>query len=229
MFVFKIIPMINVDGVIHGSHRCSLSGEDLNRQWMAPNKLLHPSIYHLKNLLTFFRCIGKKPFVINFLQSAIYFNLTCFVQVYCDFHGHSRKKNVFMYGINPSQSWCKIDRAARHNFEFYVIFHFCFFFFFIQLTRLPESLSVLSPGFCLKYCSFDIKKNKEGSGRVAAWRDIGLLLSYTMEASFVFQGYQVSTSDLTEMGEKFIDALVATKESWDPESSPSKKYENVED
>ena len=32
-FVFKIVPMINIDGVIYGNYRCSLSGFDLNRTW----------------------------------------------------------------------------------------------------------------------------------------------------------------------------------------------------
>jgi murein tripeptide amidase MpaA len=32
-FVFRIIPMLNPDGVIHGNYRCSLLGCDLNRKW----------------------------------------------------------------------------------------------------------------------------------------------------------------------------------------------------
>lgn len=32
-FVFKIVPMMNPDGVILGNTRCSLVGQDLNRQW----------------------------------------------------------------------------------------------------------------------------------------------------------------------------------------------------
>lgn len=39
-FVFKLFPMINPDGVIHGNYRCSLSGRDLNRRWNETNKEL---------------------------------------------------------------------------------------------------------------------------------------------------------------------------------------------
>lgn len=83
-FVFKIVPMLNMDGVINGCHRCSLSGDDLNRRWINPSMLLHPTIYHAKGLLLYLQSIEKTPLV------------------YCDFHGHSRKKNVFMYGCSTA-------------------------------------------------------------------------------------------------------------------------------
>ena len=53
-FVFRIVPMLNPDGVINGNTRCNNSGVDLNRQWMQPDKKLHPSIYHMKQLLADF-------------------------------------------------------------------------------------------------------------------------------------------------------------------------------
>nr|XP_033776886.1 cytosolic carboxypeptidase 4 isoform X2 [Geotrypetes seraphini] len=63
-FIFKIIPMLNPDGVINGNHRCSLSGEDLNRQWKSPKPQLHPTIYHTKGLLHYLRSIGRTPLVL---------------------------------------------------------------------------------------------------------------------------------------------------------------------
>jgi murein tripeptide amidase MpaA len=50
-FVFKLVPMINVDGVICGNYRCSLSGQDLNRRWKKPDVLLYPEIESIKKLV----------------------------------------------------------------------------------------------------------------------------------------------------------------------------------
>jgi len=49
-FEFYIIPMMNVDGVINGNYRCSLAACDLNRKWMKPSKVFHPTVYHTKKL-----------------------------------------------------------------------------------------------------------------------------------------------------------------------------------
>lgn len=37
--IFKIVPMLNPDGVINGNYRCSLAGCDLNRRWNKPSKV----------------------------------------------------------------------------------------------------------------------------------------------------------------------------------------------
>lgn len=50
-YIFKIVPMANPDGVIYGNFRCNLAGVDLNRQWLNPSKILHPTASSLKNLI----------------------------------------------------------------------------------------------------------------------------------------------------------------------------------
>ena len=47
-FVFKIIPMLNPDGVINGNYRCSLAGCYLNRRWKYHSEMLHHTVYHTK-------------------------------------------------------------------------------------------------------------------------------------------------------------------------------------
>ena len=73
--------MLNPDGVVNGNYRCSLAGVDLNRQWHAPIKQEHPTVYALKMLLRSLQCQAPG------------------VALYCDIHGHSRHKGTFMYGL----------------------------------------------------------------------------------------------------------------------------------
>ena len=84
-FVFKIIPMLNPDGVINGNYRCSLAGCDLNRRWKFPSKQLQPTIYSCKKLI---KQVHQERQLL----------------MYCDLHGHSRKPNVFMYGCNNAKA-----------------------------------------------------------------------------------------------------------------------------
>ena len=71
-FVFKIVPMLNPDGVIQGNYRCSYAGCDLNRRFEGPSKLFHPTIYYTKKMVKDFS--KDTPVVL-----------------YVDFHGHSRR------------------------------------------------------------------------------------------------------------------------------------------
>jgi murein tripeptide amidase MpaA len=54
-YVFKIVPMLNPDGVVYGNYRCSLLGFDLNRRWLEPSKHLDPTIYYTKRLIKVFQ------------------------------------------------------------------------------------------------------------------------------------------------------------------------------
>jgi murein tripeptide amidase MpaA len=46
--VFKVVPMLNPDGVICGNYRTGLAGVDLNRIYRSPIKELYPTVYHAK-------------------------------------------------------------------------------------------------------------------------------------------------------------------------------------
>lgn len=85
--------MLNVDGVIIGNYRTSLSGNDLNRQYSQPEKRLHPEVCSLKNVikhLTFGKKKDASQGGIEIKEEDIF--------AFIDIHGHSLKKNVFMYG-----------------------------------------------------------------------------------------------------------------------------------
>ena len=85
-FIIKIIPMINVDGVICGNTRTSLSGCDLNRRWSNPNILLHPEIFYAKEMI---------------MQFCKNYQIECIV----DFHGHFGAFNSFFYGNHKDDNF----------------------------------------------------------------------------------------------------------------------------
>ena len=49
--IFKIIPMINADGVSIGNTRCSYIGRDVNRLFGNPNQKLTPEPFFLRQLV----------------------------------------------------------------------------------------------------------------------------------------------------------------------------------
>ena len=85
-FIIKIIPMINVDGVICGNTRTSLSGCDLNRRWSNPNILLHTEIFYAKEMI---------------MQFCKNYQIECIV----DFHGHFGAFNSFFYGNHKDDNF----------------------------------------------------------------------------------------------------------------------------
>lgn len=49
--IFKVVPMINVDGVVHGNTRAELTGVDPNRMWKRTMKRLCSSVSIIKKLI----------------------------------------------------------------------------------------------------------------------------------------------------------------------------------
>lgn len=147
-FIFKIVPMLNPDGVIYGNYRCSLLGVDLNRRWMNPNKILHPTIYYTKKLIQAFSEEREVIF-------------------YCDIHGHSMKKNVFMYA-------CYSKGLEIENRQTNVL-----------IKLIPFLFAEKNKLFSFKDSHFRIEKSKESTARVVLFKEFGILNSYTLEASFL--------------------------------------------
>jgi hypothetical protein len=145
--------MLNPDGVINGNYRCSLAGCDLNRRWKYPSQILHPTIYHTKKLAK------------DFAQERQ-------LILYCDLHGHSRRKNTFIYGnTDPS-----CPEATR-------IFPF-------MLSKIAK------PHFSYDYSRFKVQRNKESTARIAMWKELKIPNVFTMEASFC--GPKHSYNELTK-------------------------------
>ncbi|XP_072619082.1 cytosolic carboxypeptidase 3 isoform X1 [Vulpes vulpes] len=173
-FIFKVVPMLNPDGVIVGNYRCSLAGRDLNRNYTSLLKESFPSVWYTRNMIR--RLMEKREVIL-----------------YCDLHGHSRKKNIFMYGCEGS------DRCKA---------------LYLQQRIFPLMLSKNCPDkFSFSACKFNVQKSKEGTGRVVMWK-MGIKNSFTMEATFCGstlgnkRGTHFNTKDLESMGYHFCDSLL---------------------
>ena len=175
-YIFKIVPMLNPDGVIHGHYRCNLAGYDLNRVWHDPISTIHPTIYSAKELL---KTLQLEREVIMF----------------CDIHGHSVKHNLFLYGTpQPENTRSSSAESASDD----------------DLPDFPNTMDNVSSFFSMPDSLFVIEKIKENTGRVVAWRELGISNSFTLEASLCGSGIarnectaQFTCTDFETMGREF--------------------------
>lgn len=139
--------MLNPDGVIYGNYRWSLLGFDLNRRWSEPSKIYDPTIFYTKKLISVFK--EERD-----------------IQLYTDIHGHSRKRNAFMYGWEYEKF--EYDSRAKN-----------------ALIRLfPALMEKKNQIFSFKDWSFKWEKAKEETGRIVCFKEIGIRHSFTLESTF---------------------------------------------
>eukprot|EP00347_Sterkiella_histriomuscorum_P012087 403369941 len=151
-FIFKIVPCLNPDGVACGNYRTSLAGVDLNRQWVCPHPQLHPSIFHFKSHM---EVVAKDREIL----------------LYCDMHGHSKKKNSFIYACNA---------AANGGFQSWT-----------KVRLFPRLLAKNSFRFNLQDCTFKVEKSKLGTARIVVWKEFSVTNSFTLENSFFGYDYGI--------------------------------------
>jgi hypothetical protein len=154
--------------------------------------MLHPTIYNTKKMI---RGFHKERELVMF----------------CDLHGHSRRKNVFMYG-------CSTPHAPEE-------------------TRIfPYLLSKLCPYFSFEYSKFGVQKSKEATARVALFKELKNVSNiFTMESSFCgndlgkFAGYHFTSESLEQIGRDFCRTLLAYSDIHIPEELQNITFDDFPD
>ena len=181
-FVFKMVPLLNPDGVQRGHYRTDSRGVNLNRVYLDPRWPLHPSIYAVKCLMLYHHrgiITGAPPTntlpptpsreanqMDSFLNSR---STDSGVGIYVDLHAHATKRGCFMYG----------NHFEREEDQ-------------VECMLLPRLLSLNSLHFDFDHCVFSESNmyaadrrdgkatTKEGSGRVALHKATGLIHWYAV-------------------------------------------------
>ncbi|KAG7381734.1 hypothetical protein PHYBOEH_010800 [Phytophthora boehmeriae] len=178
-FVFKIIPMLNPDGVCSGCYRTDSRGVNLNRVYEDPQPHLAPTVFALKEfileLITDYGGVDSTTAQKN--------------MVYLDLHAHSNRRGCFVYGNNHLQdaSLGTSIKAMEADIARQV-----------QTQLYARLVSLHTPFFDYMACSFDkdnmsrndLRDNnnaptsRQGSSRVALYRATGLTYVYTIECNY---------------------------------------------
>ena len=98
-------------------------------------------------------------------------------------HGHSRKKNVFIYG----------PYFPLHSDKYF------------KMRIIPKLISEETIMFRYWSCKFRIEKSKERAARIALWREFGIVNCYTLEASF--HGFINNNRDTEEFTPEIFESI----------------------
>lgn len=157
--IFKIVPMINPDGVVAGNYRTSFIGKDLNRLYMPDDPsdpkysklddLLKPETQAIQNLIA----NSKKETVKGILA-------------FIDVHHHSQRLGSFMYGPDHPITNPKYQ----------------------EVRVLPKLVSMITKDiFRYQSCRFKKQDYKENCARLYCEQQENIPYSYCLECSM--QGF----------------------------------------
>jgi hypothetical protein len=159
MFVFKVVPMLNPDGVFRGNYRGDSFGVNLNRVFDNPDPFKHPTIWATK-------------------QYVAYLSSVYDLKWYLDFHGHANKLGSFILANWISDPARQIEmlkfayycQANNPNFDMSE----CDFAPKGMLPNHKQNSSTPN----------SIERTKEGTSRVAMYKTTGATHCYTFEANY---------------------------------------------
>ena len=154
-FVFKIVPIVNPDGVYRGHFRLDQFGQNLNRYYSAPDVLEQAPIYAIKQCIDFYSMEKK-------------------LSLYLDLHAHASKRGCFIYGNVldniedqvQNMLYCRLIALNTPNFDY----EGCLF------SR--EHMTRIDPG------DRGANLTAEGSGRVSNYLQHKIVHSYTLECNY---------------------------------------------
>ncbi len=167
--------MLNPDGVIAGNYRTSMSGNDLNRKFHEPDQRLHPSVWNIKHMTDKITSAYRR-------QGLSVDNLI----FYIDMHGHSVKKNVFMFG----------PQVPMHSDKY------------LKMRVIPKLLSEETEMFRFHSCKFQNELSKEKAARLTLYKQFGIFNCFALEASF--HGYYTKDKVTHEFTDKMYEQMGAS-------------------
>lgn len=130
------------------------------------------------------------------------------VALFVDIHGHSRKKNIFMYG-------CTCDTGTKNSSKGNAM-----------IKAFPFLLTQVNKYTSYKDCKFAMEREWDSSARIQVYK-LGILNSYTLEASMFgsdakYKGkdYDLHMSDLDfievgkDLGKAIFNANTSSVLKW---------------
>ena len=125
----------------------------MNRVFLAPDPKLHPAVFAIKAL-------------INQIQSQFWIKKNPII-AYIDFHAHSHKKSIFLYG----------PFYPLHNNKYFKVWVF---------AKLLSENNQMFRLYFIRYhaCKFRNEKCKRKSARIVLSKEFNIMNCFTLESSY---------------------------------------------